>query len=203
MSTVSTARRHSAAKVIGSVAIVAAAAAVAGMGTFGSFTDSTAPLHTDVAAGTVSIDLAGPAQEIDFPSVDGGWVPGDTSYLAVDLANTGTSALGSLTLDVTATRSSLLDSDPTHGLQVTIEGCDQAWDTSGGVYDCAGTVTRHYAGPVVLSETFPAAASLAVGGVDHLLATVTLPETAGNHFMGAETDLSFFFTGTQRAGTAR
>jgi hypothetical protein len=199
----STARKNSAAKVIGSVAIVAAAAGVAGLGTFGSFTDSTDAMQAEVTSASVSIDLAMPAQAINFPGMAGGWVPGDTAYLPVDLVNTGTADLASLTLAVSATKSSILDTNTTDGLQLTVQGCDQPWSTSTGAYTCAGTVTEHYAGPVVLNQAFPEAKSLAVGGRDHLLATVSLPESAGVEFMGAETQLSILFTGTQRTGTAR
>jgi hypothetical protein len=198
-----TARRGTATKVIGSVGVLAAAAAVAGLGTFGSFTDSTTPVTGAIDTGTVSIDLAAPAQSIDFPEVAGGWVPGDRSSVALDLLNTGTVALGSLTVDITAPQSSILDTDTTHGLQLTLDACDQAWAVAGGAYSCAGTVTRHYAGPVVVSAELPRAASMAVGGVDHLLATATLPQAAGNEFMDASSELSIVITATQRGGTAR
>ena len=42
-------------KVVGSLALAGTAAAVAGLGTFGTFTDSTAPLNTTVATGTVDM----------------------------------------------------------------------------------------------------------------------------------------------------
>jgi hypothetical protein len=195
--------RRPVAKVLGSVGVLAAAAAVAGIGTFGAFTDSTAPLASQVGSGTVSIDLAAPAQVLAVPRVDGGWLPGDRSYLAVDLVNSGTSALGSVTMAISALHSSALDTDTTNGLQLTMDGCSQAWDAAGGQYACAGTVTHFYAGPIVVSGQLPRAASLTAGGVDHLLATATLPQTAGNSFMGATTDLGVVFTGTQRIGTNR
>jgi hypothetical protein len=201
--TVRPAARRPLAKVLGSVGVLAAAAAVAGMGTFGAFTDSTVPLADQVDTGTVSIDLAAPAQTIDFGQPGGGWVPGDHSYLAVDLVNTGSSALGSITLDVTPLRSSILDTDTTNGLQLTLDDCSTSWSTTGGQYSCTGTQTRLYTGPIVLSRQLPQLASTAVGGVDHLLATATLPQGAGNQFMGAETDLGVVFTGTQRTGTTR
>ena len=203
MSTTARTTRRPAAKVIGSVGVLAAAAAVAGMGTFGSFTDSTASLDSQAATGTVAIDLAAPAQTIDFPDVDGGWKPGDRSYLALDLVNTGTSDLSSVTLDVTAPVSSLLDSDTTNGLQVSLDSCDEPWAIDAGHYSCLGTATDFYDGPVVLSEQLADPTSLTAGGVDHLLATVTMPETAGNEFMDATTTLGFLFTGTQRSGTER
>jgi hypothetical protein len=195
--------RRPVTRVLGSLGVAAAAAAVAGMGTFGSFTDSTAPLSSKVDTGTVSIDLAAPAHTLTFPHVDSGWVPGDHAVMALDLVNTGTSPLASVTLDVKAPQSSALDTDTAHGLQLTIDGCDKPWETSTGAYTCTGIVTHHYAGPVVLSQNLPQAASLAAGGVDHLLATVVLPQDAGNQFMGAQTTLSYLFTGTQRTGTAR
>ena len=52
------ARRSTAAKVLGSLGIIGTAAAVAGIGTFGGFTDSTTPVATNVATGTLSIDLS-------------------------------------------------------------------------------------------------------------------------------------------------
>ena len=72
-------------------------------------------------------------------------------------------------------------------------------------YVCAGTTSTFYSGPIVGSgRSLAGAASLAAGGVDHLLMTASLPSTAsGDDFEGATSDLEFVFTGTQRAGTAR
>jgi hypothetical protein len=190
-------------KVIGSIGVLAAAAAIAGTGTFGAFTDSTAALDSQVASGTVSIDLAAPARVISFPDVGGGLLPGDTSHLLLDLVNTGTTDLSTVTADVTALQSSLLDSDTTSGLQVDLASCDEAWSTDTGAYTCDGVVTDLYDGPVLFSQQLAGAASLRAGGVDHLLATVTLPQTAGNAFMGARSDLGVLLTGAQRGGTAR
>ena len=197
------ASRRPMAKVLGSVGVLAAAAAVAGLGTFGTFTDSTTPLSSQVNSGTVSIDLAAAAHSITFPSVAGGFAPGDRSYPALDLVNNGTSDLSSVVLGVTAPQSSVLDTDTTNGLQLTLDDCDQAWSTSTGAYVCPGTVTHQYAGPIVVNKALTGAASLKAGGVDHLLATASLPVTAGNDLMGARTTLSFLFTGTQRDGTDR
>src|SRR5919107_3715239 len=47
-------------KVVGSLAVLGTAAAVAGLGTYGNFTDSTTPMNTAVASGTLSIDLTQP-----------------------------------------------------------------------------------------------------------------------------------------------
>lgn len=202
--TAHTARRAAAGKVIGSIGIVAAAAAVAGMGTFGSFSDSTEAMVAGVNNGTVSIDLAEAANHVVLPSVQGGWLPGDSSATPINLVNTGTSALASITLDSVATQSSVLDTDKTNGLQLTVDSCSQAWDVAGSAYSCAGTVGRFYAGPIIAKQTLPnTAASLNPGGVDYLLLSVALPQGAGAEFQGVTTTISGLFTGIQRAGAQR
>jgi hypothetical protein len=194
--------RTAAGKLVGSIGIVAAAAAVAGLGTFGTFTDSTDAMAAGIDNGTVSIDLAQAAQSIVLPQADGGWAPGDYTRFPIDLVNNGTSALSSVTLDVTATESSLLDTNTVDGLQLLIENCSQAWN-AGPDYTCAGTTTEYYSGPVVMRGALEGAASLAAGGVDHLLVTANLPAEAGNEFQDATTVLTGMFTGVQRAGITR
>src|SRR5215213_111499 len=54
-------------KVVGSLAVLGTAAAVAGLGTYGNFTDSTTPMNTTVASGTLSIDLTQPAGAYAIP----------------------------------------------------------------------------------------------------------------------------------------
>ncbi|RBY79847.1 hypothetical protein DQ238_09440 [Geodermatophilus sp. TF02-6] len=54
-------RATTARNVIGSLGVLGATAAVAGRGTSGRSTDSTLSVTTQVATGTVSIDLAQPA----------------------------------------------------------------------------------------------------------------------------------------------
>ena len=98
-------------KVIGSLALAGTAAAVAGLGTFGTFTDSTAPLNTTVASGTVDINLAQPSGAIAVPVSTTGFVPGDSITRAVNLSNDGNSALASVSLASTATAGSILTTD--------------------------------------------------------------------------------------------
>jgi hypothetical protein len=195
-------RRRTTAKMLGSVGVVGAAAAVAGLATFGTFTDSTTPVVTEVDTGVLSIALF-PGRAATVPAVSGGWLPGDTYTRPIDLVNDGTTAYGSVTLSSVADVSSLLDTDTEHGLQLAIQSCSQAWDVVGAGYSCAGTVTDFYSGPIVTEHALEGAASLTAGGVDHLLVTATLPETADDRFQRAESDLSFEFTAIQRGGTAR
>jgi hypothetical protein len=192
-------------KVVGSLGVLGTAAAVAGMGTFGGFTDSTAPVATTIQSGTLSIDLT--QQGYSVPVTTAGFLPGDSLTRAVNLVNDGNSALGSVTLGSTATASSILTTDITNGLQLTVKKCSVAW-TQGGTaqaptYTCPGTETLVGSAPAVTTMNLPSAAALNVGGTDYLTFAISLPTTADNSFQGKSASLSLTFTGTQRTGTAR
>ena len=199
------ANSSTARKVVGSLGVLGTAAAVAGMGTFGNFTDSTTPVATTIQSGTLSIDLSQPGFAI--PVTTTGFVPGDSLTRAVNLVNDGNSPLGSVTLNSSATASSVLTTDTVNGLQLTVKKCSVAW-TQGGTasaatYTCAGTETLVGTGPVVSNFTVSGAAALNAGGTDYLTFSISLPATADNTFQGKSASLSLTFTGTQRTGTAR
>jgi hypothetical protein len=198
-------QRTTAVRIVGTAAVVGAAAAIAGLGTFGSFTTSSAPVDTRVDSGVLSINVADAGDTLTMPFGGGLFLAGDSRSYRVDLVNDGDAALGSLTMTSRATASSILDTDAVHGLQLTVKSCSVAWTVADSVYSCAGTQNSFYNGPIVASgSAMTGAASLAVGGVDHLLMTAALPSTAsGDAFEGATSSLEFFFTGTQRAGSAR
>ena len=192
-------------KVVGSLGVLGTAAAVAGLGTFGNFTDSTTPVATTIQSGTLSIDLS--QQGAAVPVSTTGFLPGDSITRAVNLVNDGNAALGSVTLSSAATASSILTTDITNGLQLTVKKCSVAW-TQGGTaqaptYTCAGTETLIGSGPAVGNMTVNGAAALNPGGTDHLTFSISLPATADNTFQGKSASLSLTFTGTQRTGLAR
>jgi predicted ribosomally synthesized peptide with SipW-like signal peptide len=116
-------------KIIGSLGIVGAAAAVAGMGTFGSFTDSTTPVNTTISSGTVAISAAQPAGAVAMNV--SGLVPGDTATRTINVVNSGTTDFGSITLQSTVGTPSVLTTDATNGLKMTVKSCAVAW-TQGG-----------------------------------------------------------------------
>jgi hypothetical protein len=205
MSSTTIATSSTARKVVGSLGVIGAAAAVAGMGTFGSFTDSTAPVDTTVTSGTVDIDLASVGEAI--PVTTAGFVPGDSLTRAVNLVNKGTAPLASVMLNTTVATPSNLTTDLTNGLQMAVKSCSVAW-TPGGVagtptYTCSGTERLLASGPAVGNVTLSDPASLAAGATDHLTFAITLPASADNDFQGKTAALSLTFTGTQRTGTAR
>jgi hypothetical protein len=201
----STNRAGTTRKVLGSLAVIGTAAAVAGLGTFGTFTDSTTPISTQVQSGTVSINLSsGTALSTSAT----GLVPGDTMTRAVTLINDGNSALSSVSLGVTAPAPSVLTTDTVKGLQLTLSSCPVAW-TQGGTptaptYTCSGTPTQIASGPAVGNFVLPSSvASMAPGGTDHLVYTLTLPTSADNTFQSKSATLSLVFSGVQRAAAAR
>jgi hypothetical protein len=193
-----TVRRGSATKLVASAGVLAAAVAVAGLGTLGGFTDSTAPVDASVETGVVSIDVAA-AGSTNF---EGGMLmPGDSRTQLLDLVNDGDTALGSVSMSTYASQSSVLDSDRVNGLQLAVQVCADAWSGS----TCAGGAGTVYEGPFVVSDLRLAApASATPGRVDHLRLVVSLPSTAsGASFQDVSSTLNLVFTGTQRDGEAR
>src|SRR3712207_866743 len=116
--------RDTTRKVLGSLAVIGTAAAVAGLGTFGTFTDSTTPVTTQLTSGKVSIDLAQPATPI--PATTTGLLPGDTIARTLTLVNDGDSPLSSVALGVTTGNPSVLTTDPVNVLQLTLRLCSVA-----------------------------------------------------------------------------
>jgi hypothetical protein len=199
-----TTRRRTGLKIVGALSIVGAAVAVAGLGTFGQFTDTTSPVGTKVDTGVVSVDVSSPAGAA-VPFSGGMMLAGDSRSALVDLVNNGTTPLSTLTLTSTATSSSVLDQDKVNGLQLTVESCSVAWITGASAPYCTGTVTSYVNQPIIMSNA-PLAASPAMAPMkfDHLKLTATLPSSAtADAFQAASSNLSFVFTGSQRAGGPR
>ena len=201
--------RSTTRKVVGSLAILGTAAAVAGLGTYGNFSDSTAPLNTTVDTGTLSINLAQPGGAVAIPVTTTGFVPGDSMTRAVNLINDGGSDLGSVSLTTSlSSAANALTTDAVNGLQLAVKGCTVAW-TQGGTptaptYSCSGTERTLLSGSAAPKSTsLVGPASLTAGGVDYLVFSISLPTTAGTDKQGLSASLGLTFTGVQRTGTAR
>jgi hypothetical protein len=195
-----TPRRVTTAKLLGSVGVVGVAAAVAGLGTFGAFTDSTSPAPVSIRSGVVSISLTAADGTATVPLAFTGVVPGASVTRALDLVNDGDAALASVRLATVATQSSILDGDRVNGLQMTVQSCSVTWtgDT------CTGDLrTLLASGPVVRDTTLTDPASLTAGVTDHLAVTVSLPAGAGDAFKEKSSELALTFTATPRAGADR
>lgn len=194
-------------KLVASVAVLGSAAAVAGMGTFGSFT-STTSASTAVSTSTVQIALGATGAATNRLNLAAAAiVPGDIIQRSVDLNNTGTSDLASITLATSATVTSLLDTNVTLGLQLSIDRCSQPWSEAGSspafTYTCGGSTTSLLSGVPVIqaNQTLTGLNALSAGGSDHLRVTMTLPVLATNLFQNQSSTIGFTFTGTQRTST--
>ena len=195
------------AKVAASFAVVGVASAVAGLGTFATFTSSTSASNS-VATGTVVIALGATGASTNRLNINASTVAaGDTMQRSVDMSNTGTIDLSGVTLTTTASPSSLLDSDGTDGLQMVIDKCSVAWTEAGSspafTYTCGGATTSVLSTRAVIGATMALSSlsSLTAGASDHLRVTLTLPSLAGNTFQGLSSTVSYAFTGTQRTAT--
>jgi predicted ribosomally synthesized peptide with SipW-like signal peptide len=184
------------------------AGALAGMGTFATFTATTSASQT-VSSGTVVIALGNTGASTNRLTVNAsGLVPGDTIQRSFDLSDTGSQDLASIALTTTASPSSLLDTDATNGLQMVIDRCSVAWTESGSspafTYSCSGATTTIVTSRAVIQSSLSLAglSALTAGGTDHLRLTLTFPSSAGSTFQGLSSTLTYSFLGTQRAGTA-
>ena len=192
-------------KIMLSLGVVGAAAAVSGMGTFGAFTSTTSGSET-VGSGTVIIALGtGAASTLTVPAVN--IVPGDTIQRAVTLNNTGNSALSAVTLTTAAAPSSLLNTDTTNGLQLKIDSCSVAWTavapTTAPTYTCSGTTASVLATkPVIGANTAITTRATTAATTDNLVITLTLPSTADNTFQNLTSTIGFTFNATQRAAAS-
>jgi spore coat-associated protein N len=203
-------RRKTAKKVLLSVAALAAAAGLAGVGTYASFTDS-ASVDQQISTGTLTVALGASGTAANRLDIAASAVaPGDTMQRAVDVTNGGSVDMGSVSLTTAPTvgNSSILDTNTTDGLQMAIDRCSVAW-TEGGVapaytYVCSGATSVVLAStPVVGTNVALANMLLASGSDNHLRVTLSLPTTADNTFQNLSSTIRYTFTATQRAGTDR
>ncbi|HLM07575.1 MAG TPA: hypothetical protein VK402_20545 [Blastococcus sp.] len=199
-----TTRRRTGLKIVGALSVVGAAVAVAGLSTFGQFTDSTSPVNTQVDSGVVSVDVSSPAGA-SVPFSGGTMLAGDSRSALIDLVNDGNQALSAITLKSTATASSILDQDTVNGLQLTVESCSVAWTTGASAPTCSGTARTYFTRPILVDNvSLTSSAAQVAGATDHLKLTATLPSSAsGDVFEGATSSLNFVFNGTQRGGGPR
>lgn len=199
--------RRIARNILASVGLLGAAASIAGLTTYATFTDSTTA-DQSISTGVVNIDL-GTANTADnrLTVAATGVHPGDTMQRAVKLSNTSTATMGSITLTTSATTSTALDTDATNGLQMAIDRCSVAWTESGTspafTYSCSGSTSTVLATRAIIGSNLSLSnVGLAPGSADYLRVTVTLPSTAGNSFQGLSSTVQYSFTGTQRSAQA-
>ena len=221
-------RRSAVKRVVLTVAVVVAGTGAVLGGAFATFTDTTSAGPQPISSGELVLAV-GPTN--DSTGVVTSIAPGDTITREVDL-NSVTSTINdaTITFGISASPSSLLDSDATNGLHVQVQTCPVAWTKGAGTpptYSCGGdnTTTVLASTPVATLESTPASLtslnSLTAGGQDYMVITFTFPSGApGNltlqgacsgmagstsasaeNLEGCSSTLTYNFTATQRAGT--
>ena len=202
-----TAARPTTHKLLATVAVIGAAASIAGLGTYATWTSSTSENHT-ISSGTVTIALGATGAATNRLNVGASALaPGDTVQRSVDLTNSGSIDLAGVTLTTTASPSSLLDTDATNGLQMVVDKCSVAWTEAGPpfTYTCSGSTSSVLASRAVIGSNL-SLSNLGVttpGATDHLRVTLTLPSGADNSFQNKSSTITYAFTGTQRTATSK
>lgn len=198
--------RKNSTKIVASAVLVVAAAGVAGLGTYGSFTSTTAA-DTSVGTGTVKLDMTSQATRgLDVAVTN--MVPGDYAQRAVQLTRSATSeSFGGVTLKSTLATDNVLKSG-TDGLKLAIDACSVEWVKSAtNDLTCAGTTAVVLAsGSATQTDVALAKATTdlnATGKVANLRIQLSLPQNADNTYQGLNNSVNVAFTATQRAGEAR
>ena len=112
-------------------------------------------------------------------------VPGDTANRTVVITNTGTVGF-TYTTAISAVANTVLWSDTTNGLQVTVKR----------------GATVLYTG-ALKNLAIAASPTIASSGTDTLTFDFSLPTSAGNTFQSLTQDFTITYTSTQLAGAAR
>jgi hypothetical protein len=202
-------RSPKATKLLASLAVLGITASMAGLGTFASFTTSTTANQT-VGSGSLTIALGATGASTNRLTVNATNVaPGDTIQRSFDLTNSGTVALAAApTLTTTASPSSVLDTDATNGLQMTIDKCSVAWTEAGSspafTYTCSGSTSTVLASRAVIGSSISlsnVSDLVTPSTTDHLRLTLTLPSGAGDTFQSKSSTITYAFAATQRSGT--
>jgi spore coat-associated protein N len=179
---------------------------VAAMGTLSLFTAGGTRTQS-VGAGTFAFNLSDPSTGA-FTTAISGLAPGDMADRLVTLTNPGGGLnYSQVALSATATTTSLLDSDATNGLALSIDDCSVAWTqaTSTSAATCSGTDTTLTAAtplatiiatPITYSSQL---ASLSNGGVDYLRFHYLLPGISVGT-AGLSSSIQYSLTATQQAG---
>lgn len=209
-------RRRRRDRVALSMAAVMAATAVFSIGAAASFTTSvTSEPDQLVSTGTLALllgDTGARTNRLDIAATN--IVPGDTIERTVDLVNSGSIDMSTITLTTEATTSSLLDTDVDRGLQLVLESCSQPWNETalangGFTYSCpdaTGPTTVIASQPAIGDTDVSSVSATTAGATAHLRTTLTLPEGApgsNNDLQGLTTVVEYSFSGVQRAPESR
>lgn len=130
-----------------------------------------------------------------------GLFPGSTVERTVAVSNRSGAHFDVVALQTVATATSVLDGDPLHGLQLSVDACSVPWRKVEGrsepSYSCPGEAAPVLERRPVIGEAALAALSATrPGGKDHLRLTLSLPRSADDRFQGQRSRIRYSFKGT-------
>jgi len=165
-----------------------------------------------VTSGTLKLVMANGTGSVGFGQSITDLAPGDVVNRFVDLTDTGTIAAQNLTLSASDATPTLLSTDATKGLHVTVKSCTVAWVAAAGTCaDVLGptTVVNNVAFSALSPSTLVAGA-ITKNSAYHYEISLTLPdqnETTQNGTLpvgtiqGLSASLTWTFSEAQRAAT--
>ena len=207
--------RKTTQKMLLSVTALAAAAGLAGVGTYANFTGSVGATQ-NISTGRMEITLgaSGPANRLSVNAT--GMVPADTMQRAVDLnvplATNTAGTMTAVTLTTADSTPTFLSTDTVKGLFIKIDRCSAVggWTEAGVApaytYTCPapGVVTSVLNRvPVVGAARALNTLAIAPGSTNHLVVTIDLDAAADDTFQGLSATIQHTFDGVQRAATAQ
>lgn len=201
--------------VIAAAVTVGAAAAALVMLAFGFagyslFSGQSGQVNTQISSGAVTIALKGPGASQSLGIGAQNIAPGDTMAREVQLSDTGTVAIGTVTMAITPSNPNAVLWSGTNGLQLTIQTCSTTWTATqlpdaGYSYTCTGQAQAVY-GPTsatssVQGITLPSSlSSISPGKSTDFVVSLVYPKAAGNSSASEQESLTWTFTATQATG---
>lgn len=188
--------------------------ALVGSSVFASLTATATSTSQSVSTGTLKFTQAASGVAgltAGFATAVTSVAPGDTINRFIDITNGGTLAGQNVTLKVVDGTPTVLTTDATNGLQVTVKECTVAYTTGTGA--CSGTETSVLAltpANTLLTAQAATFSSTAAGAVVHAKFIISLPagsENTANGVLPAGTvqgltsALTWTFTEAQRTAT--
>jgi spore coat-associated protein N len=181
-------------KIAASVTLLAAAAGIAGVGTFATLSDSTSP-NQIVSAGNSDLRLNGSDTNQTVSEVTTS-APGDSITRTVSVENNGTLGFADVMLTTEGSSSNALTA-ATSGLQMVVDKCSVAWTGADAAATCGGSVTPVIASADVVGSNRSLSLALDPSAAAYLRIKLTLPSGYDDN-TGVSNATTFTFDALQR-----
>jgi len=181
-------------KIAASVTLLAAAAAIAGVGAYATLSDSTSPSQI-VSTGNSDLRLSGSDTNQTVSEMTTG-APGDSITRTVSVENNGTLAFADVLLTTEGSTSKALTA-ATSGLQMVVDKCSVAWTGADAAATCGGSVTPVIASTDVVGSNRSLSLALGPSAAAYIRIKLTLPLSYDDN-TGVSNATRFTFDALQR-----